>query len=77
MDRALTKDGWLEIFGSLKWDNGGGFQLVFETDRSETCGTVWPQTENAEDDATGRSCPLPNVLLWHDADELKKWMLSK
>lgn len=77
MDRALTKEGWLEIFGSLKWDNGGGFQLVFEPDRSETYGTVWLQTEDAEDDSAGRSCPLPNVLLWHDADKLKKWMLSK
>lgn len=79
MERELTKEGWLEIFGSLTWDNGGGFQLVFEQDPypEEVRGTVWLQTKNAEDDSAGRSCMLPNVRLWHDADELKHWLSSQ
>ena len=76
VDRALTKEGWLEIFGSLKWDNGGHFQLVFEPDGSDVYGSVWLQTCEAEDNIDGVSCMLPHVLLWSDADSLKR-MLSK
>lgn len=77
MDRQLTEDGWLEIFGSLTWYNGCGFELVFVPDSLGITGSVWLQTRGAEDDRHGTSCELPNVVLWHDADELKKWLTSE
>lgn len=77
MDRVLTKEAWLEIFGSLTWSNGCGFELVFEPDESGTKGTVWLQTAGAEEDRRhGVSCMLPNVWLWHDGDDLKKFLSS-
>ena len=72
MDRLLDAAGWLEIFGSLKWNNGSGFELVYAYDKHTHFGRVWLQTENAEEDCEGTSCLLPHVKLWSEAVELKK-----
>jgi hypothetical protein len=69
---SLTEISFRSIFGGLKWDTGGGFQLVFEPDATGEHGAVWMQTEEAEDDMWGRSFSLPHVKTKDDAEALKR-----
>jgi hypothetical protein len=69
---SLTEIIFRSIFGGLKWDTGGGFQLVFEPNATREHGAVWMQTEEAEDDMCGRSCFLQHVKTKDDAESLKR-----
>jgi hypothetical protein len=76
METVLTKKNWLALFGDLKWNNGGGFELTFEPDRTNHYGSVWLQTEGAEEDMHGTSCKLHQVTLLRHAKELKGTLQS-
>jgi len=71
----LTESVFFALFGSLKWATGGGFQLTFERDRTGLSGVVWLQTDDAEEDHHGTSCPLPHVRTKDDAESLKRLIL--
>ena len=67
----MEESVFVSVFGSLKWNTGGGFQLVYEPEM------VWLQTEEAEDDITGTSCPLPHVRTRDDAVALQRLLCGK